>query len=121
MPIEAVLVYKEKVSNRARIEREKDLYRYLRRHVFDEAIKIYSFVVKGIPDFIVISTKREELKPGFYEVKFSKKLESLTENQEVILDKLSKGFKVYVVLYDMKERELLFYEIMKKTLDKISL
>jgi hypothetical protein len=72
---------------------------------------MYSFVLRGFPDFIVVKTKVDQLTPGFYEVKYSNKISSLTESQTNLLKVLSESFDVYVVLYDKKEHKINFLQI----------
>lgn len=74
---------------------EKQTYRYLQETLFDIAYKVYSPVLKGLPDFIVVSTKRKELEPGFYEVKL--KGRKLSKHQEKLMAILGLGFNVYLV------------------------
>jgi hypothetical protein len=80
-----------------KFSKEKDTYPYLKKYVFDEAVKIYTPVLCGFPDFLAVSYKEpynETLKAGFVEVKLDKG--RLSIHQEIFLTWLSKGFTVYV-------------------------
>lgn len=88
------------INSNTAFSKEKDIYKYLQKNVFDKYLKIYSMVLKGFPDYIVISLKDEYkdiLKPGFYEVKLNS---DLSVYQKEILGKLSEAFPVYVVKGD---------------------
>lgn len=98
-----------KVGDRYKIKREKDVYRFLKDKVFAKSFKVFSPVLKGLPDFIVIRTQVKELPPGFYEVKYGKL--SLTELQEKVIKELALSFNVFVVVYDYNERLLNFYKV----------
>ena len=97
------------VSNKFKIRREKDVYRFLKSKVFVKCYKVFSPVLKGMPDFIVMKTNYEQLKPGFYEVKYNKL--QLTENQEKVIQELVESFNVYVVLYDSLTNNVNFYRV----------
>jgi hypothetical protein len=78
-------------------QKEKDTYKFLKDFVFDEAVKLYTPILRGFPDFIAVSYKKpydEVLKPAFIEVKLNNGKLSL--HQAKFLAWLSKGFKVYV-------------------------
>jgi len=79
-----------------KFKNEKDTYKYLKDNVFNEALKLYTPILRGFPDFIVVSYKHPYhiLKPSFVEVKFNKG--RLSVYQEKFLDWLVKGFNVYV-------------------------
>ncbi len=38
-------------------EKEKDIYPFLKAHIFQDAVKLYTPILKGFPDFIVTSFK----------------------------------------------------------------
>lgn len=78
-------------------EKEKDVYPFLKNYVFNEAVKLYTPILKGFPDFIVVSYKapyNEKLKPSFVEVKLNNN--KLSYQQAKFISWLSKGFTVYV-------------------------
>lgn len=106
------LVLKFNLSPKVKVENEKDLYRFLKQKVFKTAFKIYSFVAKGFPDFVVVKTNYEQLQAGFYEVKMKKgRNVKFTSNQERVLSLLSQGFNVYLVVYDKKEHTVNFFKV----------
>ncbi len=109
--MQSFLKYELILPQKCKISCEKDLYRVLKNKVFEKCFKVYSFVLRGFPDFIVVKTKVDQLTPGFYEVKYSNKISSLTENQAKLLKVLSESFDVYVVLYDKKEHKIKFLQI----------
>jgi hypothetical protein len=86
-------------------KKEKETYPYLKKYVFNEAVKIYTPVLRGFPDFIAISYKEpynQVLKPAFIEVKLNKGVLSI--HQETFMSWLKKGFDVYVFhIKTMKE------------------
>lgn len=85
------------IHSNTTFSKEKDIYKYLQKNVFDKYIKIYSMVLRGFPDYIVISIKdgyKDILKPGFYEVKLDSKLSIY---QKEVLGKLSEAFPVYII------------------------
>ncbi|MBX0312923.1 MAG: VRR-NUC domain-containing protein [Sulfurihydrogenibium sp.] len=77
--------------------KEKETYPYLQKYIFNEAVKLYTPVLCGFPDFIAVSYKEPHdkiLKPAFVEVKLNKG--KLSIHQEKFLAWLKKGFEVYV-------------------------
>jgi hypothetical protein len=85
------------IPTNKKFEKEKDTYKFLKDFVFDEALKLYTPIVKGFPDFITISYKKpyeEVLKPAFIEVKLNNGKLSL--HQAKFLGWLSRGFTVYI-------------------------
>jgi len=79
-----------------RFEAEKETYQYFKRVIgFKGGFKLYSPVLRGLPDFVVTELQHEKLNAGFYEVKF--KNNWLRPTQEKILFELSKIAPVYVV------------------------
>ncbi len=78
-------------------QKEKETYKFLKDYVFDEAVKLYTPIIRGFPDFIAVSYKHpynEILRPAFVEVKLNNGKLSL--HQAKFLGWLSRGFKVYV-------------------------
>jgi len=84
---------------------EKDTYKYLKDNVFEEALKLYTPILRGFPDFIVVSYRYPYniLKPSFVEVKFNKG--RLSVYQEKFLQWLAKGFAVYVFHIETQNNE----------------
>lgn len=85
------------IPTNRKFEKEKDTYKFLKDFVFDEAVKLYTPILRGFPDFIAVSYKKpydEVLKPAFVEVKLNNGKLSL--HQAKFLAWLSKGFTVYV-------------------------
>jgi hypothetical protein len=85
---------------------EKETYPYLKRFVFNESVKLYTPILQGFPDFIVVSYKEpfnKMLKPAFVEVKFGKG--KLSVYQEKFLSWLKKGFNVYVFHIVNREKD----------------
>jgi hypothetical protein len=79
-------------------QKEKETYKFLKDYVFDEAIKLYTPIIRGFPDFIAVSYKKpydDILKPAFVEVKLNNGKLSL--HQAKFLGWLSRGFTVYVI------------------------
>jgi hypothetical protein len=78
-------------------QKEKETYKFLKDYVFDEAVKLYTPIIRGFPDFIAVSYKKpydDILKPAFVEVKLNNGKLSL--HQAKFLGWLSRGFTVYV-------------------------
>jgi len=85
------------IPTNKRFEKEKDTYKFLKNYIFNEAVKLYTPILRGFPDFIAVSYKQpynDILKPAFIEVKLNNGKLSL--HQAKFLAWLSKGFKVYV-------------------------
>ncbi len=85
------------ISVNKKFDKEKTTYKFLKDYIFDEAVKLYTPIIRGFPDFIVVSYKHpynEILKPAFVEVKLDNNKLSL--NQAKVLGWLSRGFTVYV-------------------------
>jgi len=89
------LVYTYKPNKPVLIKNEKSSYKYVAKVLFAWAYKFYSPVLRGLPDYIVIRTKIDTLKPGFYEVKFENR--PLTREQERLMNALALAFPVYLV------------------------
>jgi hypothetical protein len=87
-------------------KKEKDIYKLLKRKVFDKSIKLYSTVFRGFPDFIVVSLQEpfsKHLSAGFYEVKLVQKFPQnpaslLSPYQKKAFDFLSEAFPCYLVV-----------------------
>lgn len=78
-------------------QKEKDTYKFLKNYIFDEAVKLYTPIIRGFPDFIVVSYKQpynDILKPAFVEVKLNNGKLSL--HQAKFLAWLKRGFNVYI-------------------------
>ncbi len=86
------------IPTNKKFEKEKVVYKFLKEYVFDEAVKLYTPIIKGFPDFIVVSYKHpynETLKPAFVEVKLNNG--KLSFHQAKFLGWLSGGFTVYIL------------------------
>lgn len=92
------LVYTYKPEKPKNFQSEKQTYKYLEQVLFDISFKVYSPVLKGLPDYIVISTKPKELTQGFYEVKL--KGRKLSKHQEKLMSVLALAFEVYLIEVD---------------------
>jgi len=80
-----------------KFDNEKAVYKFLKEYVFNEAMKLYTPIVKGFPDFVVVSYKQpynETLKSAFVEVKLNNG--KLSFHQAKFLSWLSRGFTVYI-------------------------
>lgn len=85
-----------------KLKSEKDAYKLLQEQVFHKSFKLYTPILRGFPDFIVISLKndyKDYLKPGFYEIKFNRG--RLSPHQISFLSVLASAFPVY--LFVVKE------------------
>jgi len=77
-------------------KKEKDTYPYFKRIIgFEEGFKIYSPVLRGLPDFIVTEKRLKEVEAGGFEVKFENN--TLRPSQISVLSKLTKVMPIYVV------------------------
>lgn len=95
MMVKTKLVYTYEPGKFVLIKNEKSSYKYVSKVLFSLAYKFYSPVLRGLPDYIVIKTKIDTLKPGFYEVKFENR--PLTREQEKLMSMLAQAFSVYLV------------------------
>ncbi|MGB9638233.1 MAG: hypothetical protein ACPL1F_02925 [bacterium] len=77
---------------------EKDTYKLLQEQVFEKSFKLYTPILRGFPDYIVIKVYNKyekHITSGFYEIKF--KNNKLTKYQINFLSALAFSFHVYVV------------------------
>lgn len=97
------------IPAKKQFSKEKETYDYLQKYIFDEAVKMYTPILCGFPDYIVVSYKEpynEILKPSFVEVKLNKG--KLSIHQEKFLPWLKKGFEVYVFhIYNQEQGSII--------------
>ncbi|MCM8819665.1 MAG: hypothetical protein NC925_02605 [Candidatus Omnitrophica bacterium] len=109
MKVELELIYEHNQKRRRKINREKNAYKYISKILFKEAYKLYSLVLKGFPDFMVISSNNNVVPAGFYEIKLQKcnskrkrsknkdKL-NLSKAQEYLLSRMAQVFPTFLIL-----------------------
>jgi len=95
------------LSEGKQINTEKDIYAFLKKHVFVKSYKLYCPVLRGMPDFLVIKANYN-LPSGFYEVKNKTQL---TQSQIKLLSELCMVFDCIVVKYNKQEHKLDFYKV----------
>ncbi len=104
MKVELELIYENNQKRRRKINREKNAYRHVSKILFKEAYKLYSLVLKGFPDFMVISS--DIVPAGFYEVKLQKcnskrkrsKNLNLSKAQEYLLSRMAQVFPTFLIV-----------------------
>ncbi len=97
--VKFVKVLEHKFETKRKLKSEKDAYKLLQEFVFDKAYKLYTPILRGFPDFIVVKLKQEYkdyLLPGFYEIKFNRG--RLSPYQITFLSSLSVAFPVYLLV-----------------------
>jgi hypothetical protein len=96
--IDFVLILEDRLDTKRKLSSEKDAYKLLEEFVFNKAYKLYTPILRGFPDYIVIELKEKYspyLKAGFYEIKFNNG--KLTPYQVKFLSSLALAFPVYLV------------------------
>ena len=87
------------LPNHRKLKSEKDAYRLLQDYVFDKYFKLYTPILRGFPDYIVVKLKEKYqpyLKSGFYEIKYNRG--RLSPHQIKFLTSLAFAFPVYLVV-----------------------
>jgi hypothetical protein len=92
------------------VKSEKDCYHYLKKFLFKRYFKIYSMVVRGVPDFLVYEFHDDIYLPeGWYEVKF--KTKQLSSNQRFFIKNTCDFQDCFFVYCEPQYGELLHVEI----------
>lgn len=87
-------IYPDKPNRR--FENEKQTYKYVEKMLdFQKSFKLFSMVLKGIPDYIVSEIGLYRLEAGFYEVKFENR--KLSPTQVKLIKELVKLSNVYII------------------------
>lgn len=97
--VKFIKVLEHKFDTKRKLKSEKDSYKLIQEFVFEKAYKLYTPILRGFPDFIVIKLKqeyRDYMLPGFYEIKFNRGKLSLY--QITFLSSLAVAFPVYLVV-----------------------
>ena len=97
--VKLVKVLEHKFDTKRKLKSEKDSYKLLQEFVFEKYYKLYTPILRGFPDYIVIKVKKEYeeyLKAGFYEIKFNRG--RLSPYQITFLSSLAAAFPVYLVI-----------------------
>lgn len=83
-------------KNRYNFDNERQTYKYVEKTLkFRKSFKLFSTVLRGIPDYIVSEIDHDLLRPGFYEIKFENR--KLSAVQVKLAKELVKVANVYIV------------------------
>lgn len=97
--VKFIKVLEHKFDTKRKLKSEKDSYKLLQAFVFEKAYKLYTPILRGFPDYIVVKVKKEYeeyLKAGFYEIKYNRG--RLNPYQITFLSSLAVAFPVYLVV-----------------------